>query len=482
MKYTKYLMIPFIVLPIGYYLFWISGFTYFFDDVYVYLSYAESLYRYGFIQDLTAYPSTAPITTQNGIVLIYTLLRYFTNDMLVMMHIVNSILILNLLVVFLLLFKIGQELKINHKNLFILILGLSFGFYFYGYYVIPTNDGFYASLSLLAIYITLRMFKEKKPSYMLILLAVSIVLPLFRLQGLVVFIAGFLTFFIILKQYKNASYFIVLLFCSYFVTKFSIYLLINDLTGLKMLSKHLIIYHFDIKTITFSVLELFGNAIPSIFLNFPASRLDIQLALYAKIIFSIMIIILLFLFLIFSFRHKNHKIFFISLIVLGNFGALLLFDVIIDRYIYLNSPLIFLMVLAMFNEKNQKILVYTILLLNISTFIVRLYVKQYDHQSALKNKQYIEKNISNYLLISEMPRQTYFYLQQPSISQLNKINSKSIVLIIGTEFFIKKNSDYIQNEFTIINQRALPLEWPILNNSQPYKTLQIELINKKISK
>lgn len=478
MKINKYLLIPVIILIVGYYFFFISGHHYFFDDVYVYLAYSESLYESGIIRDFTTSPSTAPITVQNGIVLIYTFLRYFTDDMTMMVHILSSILTLNLMIIFFLIYKIGQLLKINNTNLYVLIVALLFGYYFYGYYVLPTNDGFYASLSLLAIYITLLMFEENKKSYMLYMLFIALLLPLFRLQGLVIFIAGFLTFLIIRKQYKNVFLYIVLLIISYFSVKVSIYLLINDFSGLEKLSRLLIIYHFDFQTIAASLLELLSNAIPSMFLNFPASRLDSEFSFYMKIIFSSISIIFLLISFFLSIRDKNYKIFFIILIIFGNFLALMLFNVIIDRYIYLNLSLMLLVLLSILNDQKRTILVYFLLFFNIFTFMLRLYFKQYDYQSVLSNIEYINQNVQNYHLISEMPRQTYFYLHKPSNIKIKQLPKNTNILIIGTETFVKEKLTYLKQDFGILNQKSLPIKWS--NGDLIYKTIQIEIINKEL--
>ena len=129
------------------------------SDVYAYLAYAESLYDKGVISDMVFDPPNPPVTTQNGIVLIYSILRYFIADMVMRVHIVSVILTFNLFVIFIAIYKIALLLKIDKIAIFYLFFAFAFAFYFYGYFVSPTNDGLYASLSLIAIYCVMKIFE-----------------------------------------------------------------------------------------------------------------------------------------------------------------------------------------------------------------------------------------------------------------------------------------------------------------------------------
>jgi len=329
-----------LVSAISFYFFWISGFNYFFDDVYAYLSYSESLYHFGYVKDLTTIPSTAPVTTQNGVVLLYTLLNYVTNDMLTRMQIISFILTINLMICYLLIYKIGLLLNISKNVLYVLILAFVFNFYFYGYYITPTNDGFYVSLFLFSLYLSLRLFIKNNTNYWIILLIIALLVPIFRIQGLVVYIATLISFFIIQKEYKKSFIIFIYIILSFLTVKFSIKLLFDDISGLEKLSKIIIFYHLE--TFYHSFKKILANAIPSIFLNFPASHFHSDTFVYIKILFSTLVLIFLIAIFIKSFKKKNAIIFTIVLIIFGNFAVLILFNVIIDRYIYINAVLIIL--------------------------------------------------------------------------------------------------------------------------------------------
>lgn len=447
-----------LVSMISFYFFWISGFNYFYDDVYAYLSYSESLYHLGYIKDLTTIPPTPPITTQNGVVLLYTLLNYVTNDMLTRIHIVSFILTINLMICYLLIYKIGLLLDISKNVLYVLIVALVFNFYFYGYYVAPTNDGFYVSLLLLSLYLFLKLSIKNHTKYWMILLVIALLVPMFRLQGLIVYIAALISFFIIQKAHKKSFIIFIYIVLSFLAVKLSIKLLIDDTSGLEELSKMLIFYHLE--TFYDSFQEILANAIPSMFLNFPASHFHSDIFVYIKILFSTVVFIFLIAIFIESFKKKNLIIFTIVLIVFGNFAALILFNVIIDRYIYINAILIILLSLFYMKSRYHIYFVIGILLFSLMCFGVRIYYKQYDSLNVLKNIDYIESTYKSYNLISQFPRQTYFYLHKQSISNQQYINTNLPILIIGDEKFTDHQIEIlIQNKNKIITKKQLALIW-----------------------
>ncbi|PPK59397.1 hypothetical protein B0F89_13232 [Malaciobacter marinus] len=453
-----WLLVIILVSIISFYFFWISGFNYFFDDVYVYLSYSESLYNLGYVQDLTTIPPTAPITTQNGVVLLYTILNYVTNDMLTKMQIVSFILTINLMICYLLIYKIGLLLNISKNVLYILIVALIFNFYFYGYYVTPTNDGFYISLLLLSLYLFLKLSIKNNTNYWMILLVIALLVPMFRLQGLIVYIAALISFFIIQKEYKKSFIIFIYIVLSFLAVKLSIKLLIDDTSGLEELSKMLIFYHLE--TFYDSFQEILANAIPSIFLNFPASNFNSDAFVYIKILFSALVFIFLIAIFIESFKKKNLIVFTIVLIVFGNFAALILFNVIIDRYIYINA--IFIILLSLFYMKRIYHMYFVVgfLLLSLLSFGARIYYKQYDSINVINNIDYIDSTYKSYNLISQFPRQTYFYLRKQSILNQQYIDTNLPILIIGDEKFTNHQIEIlIQKKNKIITKKQLTLIW-----------------------
>ena len=467
-----WILITCTVTTISFYFFGISGYNYFFSDVYVYLSYAESLHNIGYIRDLTTNPSSAPVTTQNGIVLIFTLLDNLTDNMMMKMQIVSFLLTINLIVCYLLIYKIGLLLDISKNVLYVLIIGLVFSFYFYAYYIAPMNDGFYISLFLLSLYLFLKLSIENNKIYWALLFIISVVVPMFRLQGLVVYIAAFLTILIIQKKYKNSIFIFFYIILGFISVKIFMNLLINDTSGLEELSKLSIIYHWD--TLQDSLIGVLNNAIPSMFLNFPALRINSEIFFYIKIIFSSVIIILLLIVLFKSFKNRNSMIFMITMIIFGNFAALILLNVILDRYIYINAVLIILVFLFYMKKEYQMYIAISFLIFSLFTFSLRLYYKQYDSSNITKNINYIKDNYKSYNLISEFPRKTYFYLNKASIEDIQYIDSKTnIILIIGTKEYIRHKLDKINKIFNIVKKDYIKLYW--INGYEEYYTLKVEI-------
>ena len=159
------------------------------------------------IMVITTIPSTAPKTTQNGITLVFTFLRFFTEDMVIRIKIVIVLLTINLFFIFFILYKIGEILRLDIITLKLFVVFLVISLSFYGYYITPINDGFYASLFLFSIYIILRIIDEDKndsKKYWIFLFLLTITIPIFRLQGMIELIASIMVFTLIQKNYKKA--------------------------------------------------------------------------------------------------------------------------------------------------------------------------------------------------------------------------------------------------------------------------------------
>jgi hypothetical protein len=462
-----------LVFSISYYLFFRSGFIYYMSDVYVYLAYAESLYDKGVISDMVFDPPDPPITTQNGIVLIYSILRYFVEDMVMRVHIVSTILTFNLFVIFIAIYKIALLLKIDKITIFYLLFAFAFAFYFYGYFVSPTNDGLYASLSLIAIYYVIKIFEENKKSYYSILILIALLAPLFRIQFLVVYIAALISSLLIMKQYKISLFMFLLVLIGYGSISINSYLLIENFSGLRDVPSKLIFANFNLETIGYALFELVNTAIPSAFLNFPATRLASGLLTLIKVTFSLFVIGANVLIFVNSLRNKNFIRLFISLFIIGSFAVPLIFNVIIDRYIYLSVPLLILLATSYVKKIHHYKIFLFLLIANFSIFSFRLYYKSYDFNTIIKNTQFLNENIEHFSLISQIPRRTYFYLNKPSVNNYRLFKENSKIIIIGEDIFIQEKLKKLEILFEILNRKALPLRWPVQNTE--VNTIEIEV-------
>ena len=470
---TIWIMLFLLVFSISYYVIIRSGFLYYMSDTYAYLAYADSLYDKGFISNMISNPPTPPITTQNGIVLIFTILKYFFEDMLTRVLIVSIVLTFNLFVIFIAIYKIALLLKIDKIAIFYLLFAFAFAYYFYGYYVSPTNDGLYASLSLIAIYYVLKIFEENKKSYYSILILIALSAPLFRIQFSVVFIAALISSLLVMKQYKISFFMFLLVLISFVTITINSYLLVADFSGLQRVSNTLILNKFNLDTIGYSLFELVNTAIPGAFLNFPATRLTSDLLTQSKVAFSLFLIGAIVLIFVGSLRNKDFIRLFISLFIIGTLAVPLIFNPVIDRYIYLTVPLIILLASSYVKKIHHYKIFLFLLIANFTIFSFRLYYKSYDFNSVIKNTQFLNENIEYYSLISQIPRRTYFYLNKSSVKNYRLFEENSTIIIIGEDIFIQEKLKKLEILFEILNWKALPLKWTEKNIEM--NTIKIEL-------
>ena len=409
--------------------------------------------------DMTFNPPHPPKTTQNGIVLIYAILRLFVDDMLVRVHIVSVILAFNLFVIFIFIYKIALFLKFDKISIFYLLFAFAFAYYFYGYFVSPTNDGFFASLSLIAIYYVIKLFEENKKSYYLVLILIAILAPLFRIQSLVVFIAALISSLLIMKQYKISLFMFLLVLIGFGSIAISSSLLISDFTILQNSSHSLITHDFNLAKLGYALFDTVHTAIPSIFLNFPATRLSSVIFTVGKVTFSLFVIGIVVLIFADSFRKKNFARFFISLFIIGTFSAMVFFNTIIDRYIYLTMPLIILLATSYIKKIYHCKIFLVLLIFNLSILGYRFYQTSYDFNTVIKNTQFLNENIEHYSLISQLERQTYFYLKKPSMTNYRLLKENSIIIIIGEDMFIQERLRELKGFIEILQWKELPLKW-----------------------
>jgi len=265
----------------------------------------------------------------------------------------------------------------------------------------------------------------------------------------------------------------LLILISYGTIAINSYLLIADFSGIQKSSNSLIFNDFNLEAIGYALFELVNTAIPSAFFNFPATRLASGLLTISKVTFSLFVIGAIVLIFVDSLRNKNFIRLFISLFIIGNFVALLIFNVIIDRYIYLTLPLIILLATSYVKKIHHYKIFLFLLIVNFSIFSFRLYYKSYDFNTIIKNTQFLNENIGNYSLISQIPRRTYFYLNKSSVNNYRLFKEKSIIIIIGEDIFIQEKLKKLEILFEILNWKALPLKWTEKNIEM--KTIEIEV-------
>lgn len=466
---------------ISYYFFIFSGGIYFFSDVYAYMSYAENLYKFGFVYDITTNPPTSPNTPQIGIVLVYAFLKLFTEDMMTMVNIVIYILTLNLIFIYYLVFKIGKLLEVDEKILKIFILSLVFSFYFFYYYIQPINDGFYISLFLSSIYIILNLIQNKdevSKKYWIYLFLISISIPLFRLQGMIEIIASIIVFTLVQKNYKKAFFSFLLLISAFISVRVIVYFFINDFTNLKLLTEVSIFNNFSNILISFKM--LFGTVIPSMYFNKQIDYLEMdRFFIFSTIIFSFTIFIFFK-----SFINKNAKIFFLILIIIGNYGALIIFNVMIDRYIYINATLLSLIILYYLKFPYKIFFSIVLLVFSLFTFYPALTQKKMPYKQIESNINYIKENYKSYNLISPSHRQFYFYLNRPTITDLNYLDESLLIIFIGYNNVFEELIENLKEKNLNISVKKLPYNWQLdkwmVNVNAFYESYEINILKSKI--
>jgi hypothetical protein len=415
------------------------------------------------ILNTTIIPYENTITPQLGIVYIGILISYFILTTEQILFILSTLSFIAILFSFIVINKIFREFKVERLYRNCILLALCIPINLYNIYLQPLNDTFFILLSSLSIYIIILWNKHRQLKYLIILIVISFIVSLFRIQGSLIFLSALLVTILYKRYYDSIVYLLLSL-----TTYLSSYLFLNifhvETVGIKQLT----IYTFSEYSSTYfvdKIINTFNNIIPKLIIGDPARIMFVKYA----------VIIILFYFCRTNIKqlkktYYNFNYLLILFIIISNI-LFFQFFVQVERYLLSTLPLILLIIFKFLRKDLRSSVLIIYVIMGFATSIVRTIDTVLFDYSFKQNKYIIDNNHNflpeNYDLISQHPRLTYFLLNKPSV---NNIKSDKI-LIIGYEKNIFKTIEkYISNKDKYELEK---LPYTIRRNRYEYYTLNL---------
>ena len=461
----SYFIAIIIIVSFGLYLnFYIfGGLNYVQSDAYYYISLSRSLIENGSLFDLTSNPIGPPLTPQNGIVFINSfLIKLGIDNTELLLYIVSTILYLNLLFIFYLLYGILISLNVSNGISLIVILSFSLTYYFYGFWLAPLNDGFFASLSLLMIYIILKYRNKElsKTTLYLSAIVIGLLISNFRIQGIFVFLSIGFSYLVLYKDYKKALLFLLISILGYFSMTIITRVFITDFSFINGFSKDLLT-RYNVEFFYNQLNEFLDSVFFNVIFSMSVENVKSFLPIIVVKTLSIIILLLIIIIFLYAWYKKNFNEVLLSSYILLSFLSVLLFYVI-DRYFYIAMPLIILLFVSVLNnyKRFQMIMVLLFFLISLLSISARVI---YKNDMGMQNKK--SMSVLNQLLkdedvlIGENSRVTYFLFNRSNNKNFEqiKLNNSKAIFVSGRDTFIKDNIKKIDKRFQIINIKNLNL-------------------------
>lgn len=437
------------------------------SDAYYYISLARSLIESGWLYDLTTKPAGPPLTPQNGIVFIYA---FFMNlglhDFATLLMVVEFLLFFVLLALFVLIYKISELQKIDSKVNYLFLLYLSLNFYLYAYWASPVNDGFFALITYLVLYIIFlhnnNFMRRENLSIFFLLLVLSLILSVFRLQGFIVFIAIAGAFLFIKKDIFSTLFFTALFVAGYFFMSYVTKITINDFSFIDSFSTRIL----DSYSFTFfqsQLIDFLEYVIPSVVFGFPAYHVNNALGVAPSIVFSLVTLGYIIFIFMKSFLKKDFIGFVFSSYILLDFLSVLFFQVV-DRYFFISLPLIIFLILRdLSNIKYQKVFLYLLIVFILIGLVARFLNEDrsyiYNEISTTKLTEIIGSN--DYYVSSNEHRRVYYLTGKPSITDLSLLENGDVLVVLGSDDFVSKTIDDVVSKYPDSTLRAIDARWDL---------------------
>jgi hypothetical protein len=457
-----------VVAVAAYEIFVAHSINYRMSDAYYYSAVAEGFIKTGYFSDYTLAPKGAPVTPQNGIVFVHAgLIALGVTDQATRLIVIESILLVNLLLILYLLQKIAMSLDIGIVAVRLLLASFAFSYYIYAYWVAPLNDGFFASALYALIVLTLRLNTAPPTTRAWTwggLFVLAAVIGEFRLQGISILLAAAAAFWLTSRRFWPAMGFILLAVVSYTVVAMVMVVTIQDFTMIKQFTAYSV-SKYTVEGFIQWLVILVDDAIPSALLNFPAARLGDGILYWLRAGFSIAVLVSILAATIFYIKRPRFIQLLLLLNVLLTIGTLFAFQVI-DRYFYISIPILWLLFVShMPRRRNLQILAASAALaLTMGSFVGRIALRDVSFVSNQVNLQAFDRAVAgrDYKLISEEPRITYFLFNRPSLVSDSDVQGGDNVVAIGQPAFVAQIVSRLQSRFETIEVTSMNLKWDLL--------------------
>ena len=394
-----------------------------YDDVYEYLAYAQSYFETGEVRNIAINPSLPPVTTQLGVAyFIFLPLIIFGASLKTTIFSATIIAHLNLIIIFFLSYKVTR-IFCNRTISRTYCLSLILSYPVWAYYGSPLNEGFQTTLFLLGFLLVHKTVTGKwNFQYAFLFLIIVFLGYLFRVQTIILPLA-LVVFYLVEKKIKKSvmslsTAAIVVLcahwFSSLFIKDFSLTqgLAIHGLTQLQQA------FHSPLKVL---VLDIPTKAIGPTLIG------TSYFAKNGNLIYTTITVLLsgwiawtsLRLFLM----DRKYRI--LVLCMLGSILFLLISPVIINRYVSLILPLLWITLTLgfyrYFRYTHLVILLITLSMTLTRAFFIPPYVSDLDSPKVDAFKQCVYQYEP--ILGSDHAHFTYFDLEQKIMTAGYKLES-----------------------------------------------------------
>lgn len=454
-SYINYAIITVSVLISFYSLYYfISNKIYFIgSDAYYYWSIADSFLKHGVLMDITIVPNGLLRTPHIGMVFIHvflSLINIQSEDRFLFVSIFYYFLHLSTLYP---INQIAKRLGIKDSFSRLLIISAHLGaWHLYRAQLLSNNDGFFNPLAIWFIYILFviaqNISKQKlstliksKDNYLWIIFAASLlsyILPLFRLQIILIHLSAIFTALII-KNYIFLRYSISFLLISAFSLITSFANTNTETISNKVYSKS--------SSIMF---DFFGEIYRTIFDKIPALFYNYDLDNFIDYLAIIPLGILLYLFYK-SIIEKKFSLLFLTTICCSALLWATLFGYSRARYFLYIYPIFYSI---LFISDKKRLIGYFFVCLVLASSVYNL-IRPYNRPPASRIILYLHNNNielpkESPLLLSHFERHPYFFLKSSTFSGKLDIN----IILDNKEIFLLGNEKYLNNKLTIISRLA----------------------------
>ena len=423
------------------------------SDAYYYWSIADSFLTHGVLMDITIVPNGFLRTPHIGMVFIHlfsSLINIQSEDRFIFISILYYLLHISSL------YPINQIAKrLGIKDLFsrLLIISAHLGaWHLYRAQLLSNNDGFFNPLAIWFIYILFiiaqNISKQKlstliknRDNYLWIIITASLlsyILPLFRLQVILIHLSAIFTALII-KNYTLLRYSITLLLASTLSLIISFANTNTETITNKVISKS--------SSIMF---DIFGEIYRTIFDKIPSLFYNYNLDNFIDYLAIIPLGVLLYLFYK-SLIEKNFSLLFLTTICCSALLWATVFGYSRARYFLYIYPMFFSILFV--SDKKRFIGYFFVCLVLVSSFYNL--IRPYDRPPASRITLYLHNNNivlpnKNPLLISSFERHPYFFLKSSTFAGKLDIN----IILDNGEIFLLGDEKYLNNKIAMISRLA----------------------------
>lgn len=437
------------------------------SDMQYYLSIADSVFNGSGMRDMTTDP-TSPITTpQNGVV--------FLHLVLMAIGIIDperrflALMIINyaaLLCSFVLLRNIFASFNLAPRVVAFLLGAILFTNVIFKTLLQPINDGMFFCLSLLLIRLIIANHAAHRRQRDALILIVGSLIPHFRNQGVLIFLAACVAYLIV-RDYRRSGFYLASCCLSYLSVQLLYTFSATDYGGMK------IFIASAVKAYSFrhSVVALFGFIFPSIFLGI--SQLDY---LWPAFPLSVVLLLSLARVSIRSVKEQDFSKLFLAAYILATLALNLLVPWTF-RYILPVFPFMFLFLA--FQHGNTRIfagalrlyLAYAICL----SVLKVAYFDPYYLRNRDASRSLLPRLPEQYALLSISPRYSYFYLRKPTSVDPASLRGARDILVFGNQEYIDGETAKLEAAYAVREKLAYDVSWRLDRTTGEIRVAHLKL-------